>query len=369
MRFILIMALLALPVAAQQMTEAEVETIAERMEGIRAKTGIPAISIAVARGGEVVHAAAFGLADVELDVSATPESLFRTASIAKPMTAVAIMRLVEQGKIDLDAPIRDYVEAWPEKHPKITCRQLLAHIGGVRHYKLAAEAAGTRLYPDLESTLELFAEDDLVAEPGTTYRYTTFGYTLLGLAIESVTGKAYLPAMRELVFARAGMKHTTIDSQLRILKGRTRGYRKLSPRAFEQLPEWKREGLEPGGLLNAQLHDTSMKIPGGGLVTTAADLARFGLAMRSGKLVKPETRELMWTPQKTTDGAELRYGLGWQLVTMEEERLAVHGGAQAGTACMLVVFRDSDLVISVMTNMRGANVRQIALEVGTALDE
>ena len=282
------------------------------------------------------------------------------------------MQLAEQGKLDLDAPIRKYVPEWPEKHPPITCRQLLAHLAGVRHYMYPGEARGTRSFDDLVSTLKLFSKQPLVAKPGTKHSYTTYGFTLLGVAVERVSGRPFVPYMREHVFGPAGMTHTGQDDHFAILAGRTRGYQKLSRREWQALPEWKREQSKPGQVRNAHLHDTSMKIPGGGFLSTPSDLCRFALAMMSDKLMKRGTRDAMWTPQKAVDGTPIVYGLGWRVSAPPWPApyggpVISHSGGQAGTACFLTIMPAWGVAIAVMTNLRGADIRAIARDVAAAL--
>ena len=368
----IVLLLVAVPLVAQELSRDQVAGVARAVDAQRKAQQIPAVSVAVARGGRVVHAAAFGEADLENGVAATTASLFRTASIAKPLTATAVMQLAEQGKLDLDAPIRKYVPEWPEKHPPITCRQLLAHLAGVRHYMYPGEARGTRSFDDLVSTLKLFSKEPLVAKPGTKHSYTTYGFTLLGVAVERVSGRPFVPYMREHVFGPAGMTHTGQDDHFAILAGRTRGYQKLSRREWQALPEWKREQSKPGQVRNAHLHDTSMKIPGGGFLSTPSDLCRFALAMMSDKLMKRGTRDAMWTPQKAVDGTPIVYGLGWRVSAPPWPApyggpVISHSGGQAGTACFLTIMPAWGVAIAVMTNLRGADIRAIARDVAAAL--
>ena len=161
---------------------------------------VPGLSVAIAWEGRIRYSRAFGLADVENQVPTRIDTRFRTASIAKALTATAVMKLVELGLIDLDEDIRKYVPAFPQQDTRILVRHVLSHQSGVRHYRDWGEAVGTTSYSDLEQSLSLFADDELVQTPGTAFRYTTFGYTLLGLAIEAVTGDTYESALRNLVW-------------------------------------------------------------------------------------------------------------------------------------------------------------------------
>ena len=173
---------------------------AEQLES----AGIPGLSVAVGWDGAVRYSRGFGLADVELDVPVTPRTRFRTASIAKPMTAVAVMQLVQAGKLDLEADVRTYVPAFEEKPWPVTLRHLLCHQSGIRHYQRDGEASGTQSYLSLTDSLAIFAGDELLFEPGTKYSYSTYAYTLLGCAVESASGTSYEAYMREHVWGPPG---------------------------------------------------------------------------------------------------------------------------------------------------------------------
>ena len=238
-----------------------------------AQRKIPALTVAIAVDNKLSFSKAFGLADLEHKVRCRTVTVFRTASIAKPMTAIAVMQLSERRMLDLDAPIQKYCPALPQKRWPVTARQLLAHLGGIRHYKSGVEAAGTQHFFNLKSTLRLFKDDRLKHEPGTKFLYTTYGYTLLGRAIETVTGMTYEKYMQEHVFGPAGMKHTRIDHVRLIIPDRARGYTRLRQKVYDLLPTGEKSRLKVGEVYNATLHDTSMKVPGGGLLSTAEDCA------------------------------------------------------------------------------------------------
>ena len=135
------------------------------------RLGIPGLSLAVAEAGQVRHEAGFGFADVENEVPARPETVYRLASVSKPMTAVAVMKLAQDGRLDLDAPVTRYCPEFPEKPWPVTSRQLLCHQGGVRWYR-PDEQPMTRRFTSLAEGLALFADDPLAFEPGTKVLYT-----------------------------------------------------------------------------------------------------------------------------------------------------------------------------------------------------
>jgi CubicO group peptidase (beta-lactamase class C family) len=340
------------------------------IEEERVKQGIPGISVAIATDGRLSYSKGFGMADLENSVPAKAGTVYRTASIAKPLTATAVMQLADKGKLDLDAPIQKYCPAFPEKQWPVTARHLLGHTGGVRHYNSAGEAVGTTYYYTIEDSLKIFKDDPLLFEPGTKYNYTTYGYSVLGCAIEGASGMRYEDYMREHVFRASGMERTGVDKHRFLIPDRARGYVKLDQNSYAQLPESLKAQMKVGQVYNAGLHDTSMKIPGGGLVSTAADLVSFGLASMKGLLVKPSTRDQMWAAQKLRDGSQTPYGLGWgvaEVPDMKGTALYSHSGGQAGTSTMLFVIPGKNLVIAGMCNLQAANVGRILEAVGKVL--
>lgn len=327
--------------AAAQAPSLSAEKIARidaAVTALMSKRNIPGLSVALVVDDQLAWSKAYGMADIEQAVPVKAETVFRLASTSKPLTAVAVMQLVERGKIDLDAPIQKYVPAFPEKSAPITARQLLGHLSGVRHYK-GDEYDSTRHYPTLTASLDIFKDDPLQHEPGAKYTYTTYGYTLLGAAIEGASGMAYADYMREHVFKPAGMTNTRADSVFDIIPNRTRGYGKT--RRTE------------GDIRNAGLADTSYKIPGGGIVSTAEDLARFAIALRRGTLLKEETVAQMYARQKTSDGKETDYGLGWYVGERNGKAEAWHGGVQQGTTGTLRVLPSDRAAVAILTNLEG----------------
>lgn len=344
----------SLPAAAGQ-------RIDEILEAERARQKIPGLSIAVAFRNSLIYSQTYGTADLEHGVPVKKTTAFRTASVAKPLTATGVMSLVEAGKIALDAPVRQYCAAWPAKHPTITVRQVLGHLGGIRHYTRSGESSGKTHYFDIESALALFKEDPLLHEPGTKYHYSTYGYTLLGCAIEGASGKSYDAFMREQVFAPATMNHTRLDRLYEIVPDRARGYQVLTREVFDQLPPAVRTFAKPGEVYNADLHDTSMKIPGGGLLSTPDDLVRYGIALNTGKLLKKATVELMWTELKTRDGTGTGYGLGFGVAPAQEGiRKISHSGNQVGAASLLVILPEIGVTYAIMTNREDADLQPLS---------
>lgn len=329
----------------------KIRRIEQAVSSEMARSTIPAVTVAVGNSAGLRWSNGYGMADLENLVPATALTAIRLGSISKPITATAVMQLVEKDRMQLDAPIQRYVPSFPEKQWPVTVRQLLGHLSGIRHYVGDAELDSTRHYTDGVAPLKIFAADPLLFEPGTKYSYTSYGFNLLGAAVESVAGMKYTDYLRENIFARAGMSHSGPDDLYAIVPHRARGYRLSASKQLE----------------NCALADTSNKIPGGGMIATAEDLVSFALALNSGKLVAAKTRDLMFTPQKLKSGEASHYGMGWTVAEFEGRRVAAHGGGQQGISTYLMLFPDEGLAIAVMLNREHAPAGDIAHKVAAAV--
>lgn len=337
------------------------QAIGKSVRRVIEENGIPGLSLAIAVDNQFVYCKGFGQADVENSVPVLPNTKFRTASIAKSMTAVAVMSLVEEGKIDLDAEVQTYCPEYPRKRWPLTTRQLLGHLGGVRHYQSGRESLSTQHFFSLKSALETFKDDPLRHEPGTKYLYTTFGYNLLGSVAEGASRRGFFDLLDERIFATAKMDQTVVDDHYALHPNRTRGYIRPTQQTLWILGA--AGVLQPGELYNASLHDTSMKIPGGGLLSTPSDLVRFAIALNQDKLLTAATRELMWTSQKTTGGESTGYGLGWRVSERRGEKEVSHTGGQAGTSTVLLLLPKSGTAVAIMCNLQGVKLRSLAASI------
>jgi CubicO group peptidase (beta-lactamase class C family) len=333
---------------------ARVQAIESAIAAAMSAQKIPGLSVSVVTGGELRWSSGYGQADLENDVPATPQTVYRLASVSKPITAVAAMQLAEQGKLDLDAPVQKYVASFPEKPWPVTTRLLLGHLGGIRHYA-EDEFESTRHFATLTEALDLFQNDPLVQEPGTKYLYSTYGFTLVGAVIEAAAGTTFGDYVRKNVFEPAGMTGARVDDVFEIIPHRAHGYQK-----------------GPAGTLqNSGLADTSYKIPGGGLCATAPDLARFAIALWKGTLVRPETRRQMFTSLKTRDGKPTGYGLGWALSRDPGGRGEVfHRGAQQRVTSLLYMQPERGLGVVLFANLEGigATVFSLARQIAEIVD-
>jgi len=299
------------------------------------RTLAPGAQIAVSREGRLVWSESFGCADVELDVGVAADTRLRIGSVSKPLTAAALGLLVEEGRLDLDLPVQTYVPDFPRKAWPITTRQLAGHLAGIRHYE--GNEFGIRdHYDSVRAGLAIFEKDALLFEPGTRFSYSSYGWNLISAAIEGASGQPFLAFMQKRVFAPAGMTHTAADDPTPIIPGRARFYTRDEA---------------SGAIRNADYVDNSYKWAGGGFLSTAEDLVAFGNALLEGRLLKPETLALLWTSQKTKDGKDTEYGIGWTVDRDSKGRRRVRhsGGAMGGTA-NLVIFPEERLVVALLVN-------------------
>ena len=352
-RMLFILCLLLLPGAAAQaqLPAEKVRRIEALISAEMRKQRIPGLSVAVVTDRQLRWSNGYGLSDVENNVAAKAATVYRLGSISKPITATAVMQLFERGKLDLDAPVQKYCPAFPEKQWPVTTREVLAHLSGIRHYKSDEEFNSTRHFASTVEALEMFKNDPLLHEPGVKYTYSTFGYTLLGCVVEGASGQTFADFVRENVFKPAGMDRMRVDSVADIIPNRAQGYRIT----------------EKGELTNSPLADNSYKVPGGGFVSTAEDLAKFAIAVQTGKLLKRETTELMFTSQKTRDGKETKYGLGWGVNMRDGKRIIGHSGAQQRVSTFLHMQPDQGLAVVIMADLEGARLADLALQIGDVL--
>ena len=315
--------------------------------------GIPGLSLAVAVDGQVVYSEGFGYADLEERVPAWATTKFRIGSVSKPLTAAALVQLVEAGKLDLDAPVQKYVPTFPEKNGKITPRLLAGHLGGIRHYE-GDEFQITRHYESVADGLKIFQGDPLVAPPGTKFSYSSYGYNLLSAVIESASGETFLPYMHEHVFGPLGLRRTTEDQPAEIIEQRTRFYTRAKDKS----------------VVNAAFVDNSYKWAGGGFLSTAEDLAKFGSALLQPGFLKPEALRLLFTSQKTVDGKESGYGMGWFIGKSKSgQRIYEHSGGSVGGTSQLILYPDAHVVVAMVCNFDNEWKREEVEAIGEAFEK
>jgi len=305
---------------------------------------IPGLSLAVVRDGKVEKLSAYGLANVELAVPASPQTVFQIQSITKTFTSAAIFMLMEEGKLSLDDPIGTHLEGTPDTWKAITLRHLLSHTSGIKDF-INEPTASLRLDVSEADVLRATAPRPLNFQPGEKYAYSNTNYHLLAMVIRKITGKSFGDYLGERIFTPLGMTNTRIVSLSEIIPNRAAGY------------YWENGKLHNGTYIAQSI----LSYGGGGIVSTAEDMAKWAIALDGDKLLKWASLQAAWTPMKLNDGSNSVYGLGWGVGTVNGHRTVGHSGAHAtGFTSAIIRFRDDNLSIIVLTNSRSADPSAIA---------
>ncbi|NIR48308.1 serine hydrolase [candidate division KSB1 bacterium] len=332
---------LFLPLAAQdgdQYAE-DIKNFEEFVKEQMAADRIPGLSVGFIKD-DFVWTAGFGYADLENKCPAKAESAYRLASVTKPMTAVAILNLVEDGKIDLNAEVQTFVPYFPKKQWPVKVGQVLGHLGGISHYRNYDLEGHFKDHKDTREAIAVFEEFDLVAEPGTKYNYSSYGYNLLGAIIEGASGQSYGEYMHEHIWGPLRMDATRLDNPVDIIPNRVRGYRIID-----------------GEVKNSEFVDISSRFAAGGTRSTVGDLLKFAEGMVPGKILNKETLNMMWTSMAQHDGYFTNYGRGWAVSPVNGRFRVLHGGAQAETRTRFVYYPKENFAIAVACNLEGTNLR------------
>ena len=319
--------------------------------------GIPGASFAVVRQGQLEWAAGLGLGNVEHALPASADTVYRAASIVKPITATAILQLYQAGQIDLDEPVWSYCSEFPEKLHLVTIRQLLSHTAGVRSYsmpwsKFEAELYSAKRYKTVTGALSIFSNDALIHKPGSAYKYTSYGYNLLGCVIESVTDLSYEEYIDRNILQPSAMESTIAERSEDIVYNRAGLYSKD----------------KKGKLANAKYVDLTNKIPSGGMLSTATDMARFASAYLNGKLLPLNLIKQTHQPVKLLDGTLSYYGLGWDTKKVKPEnrsREMYHVGVTPGVTAIMYLYPETKGAVIIFTNLYNVSgIERLAQSIG-----
>ncbi|HEX8709533.1 MAG TPA: serine hydrolase domain-containing protein [Pyrinomonadaceae bacterium] len=318
---------------------------------------IPALALAVIRDGKVVKEKAYGSANLELRIPATTETGFQVASVTKLFTATAIMSLVEEGKISPDDKIRRLLPGLPARWGNVTVRHLLTHTSGLPDVSLGedTDAVIAETRPEALKKLPFMP---LTARPGASWSYNQTGYMLLGMIIEKVSGKSYEDFMRDRFFHPLGMGSTSFGDSREVIPGRASGYTRFERQTKPEVsPDrvWNYQNIFPSYLNNAA-----------GLNTTAADLAKWDIALSEGKILKQPTLDRMWTTVRLNNGKPFRldgtlgYGYGWLVDDTPHHKAVGHSG---GASSAYIRYLDDKISVIVLTNCQGADPETIIFDI------
>jgi CubicO group peptidase (beta-lactamase class C family) len=295
-------------------------------------------SVLVARGDQVLFSKSYGSANLEWNVPNTPATKFRLGSITKQFTAAAVLLLEEQGKLNIQDPIKKYLADSPPAWDQITIYQVLTHTSGIPSITNSSEYSKLEVLPLTPSqNIDKIRDQPLEFKPGSQFKYSNSGYILLGYLVEKVSGQSYQDFLQKNIFTPLGMKDSGCDSNSAIIPRRASGY---SP---------GQEGPQNAGFVHM-----SVPFSAGALFSTTEDLLRWEQGLFGGKLLSAASLAKMTTPFKSN------YALGLAMSTVNGRKQISHGGGIEGFNTYLAYFPDTKLTVAVLANLNGNAPQQIA---------
>ena len=295
---------------------------------------LPGVAVAIIQGGKVVKLAGYGFANLEWQIPVTPQTEFQIQSVTKSFTATAIMMLVQEGKLSVDGDLASYLDGTPEAWAAIRIRHLLSHTSGIPDF-INKPQANLRLERTEKEVLEELIGRPVEFKPGEKYSYSNSNYHLLAMIIRKVTDRSYGAFLKERIFDPLGMSATRVVSWSDVIPRRAAGYR------------WNNGAYRNGQFIGESI----LAYGGGGLLSTAEDLAKWDLGLREGRVLPKPVLEQMWTPTRLNDGSMSYYGFGWGVGGTTPHRFVHHSGAHStGFTSYLVRYLDDDLSIVVLVN-------------------
>jgi len=304
----------------------------------------PGCAVLVAKGGNILFQKGFGYANLELDSPVTSESVFRIGSITKQFTSVAILQLVEQGKIALNDSVQKFVKNYHDKGKTITVENLLTHTSGIKGYEEIDAKVPNAIRVDFSPEVLIDSLDKLPLDfvPGSKYQYSNSNYFLLGKIIEEVSGKKYQTYLQEQIFARIGLSSTFYDNPDKIIKNRTSGY-----------------SYNSGEYTNVGFISMSTVYSAGALLSNVKDLYHWHQSLLNGDLLKKETWERATSPYRLIDGTLSEYGYGFFVKNDNNVKSIGHGGAIDGFRAVEIYYPENDLYIVLLLNSSQDNFMEL----------
>ncbi|MDW3652325.1 MAG: serine hydrolase domain-containing protein [Bacteroidia bacterium] len=301
---------------------------------IQSEDSPPGISVAVRKGDQTIYAAGFGIAKSEDQAAVTPNTRFRAASVSKMMTTTAMAKLYQEGKLDFDKAVSSYVPQFPKKAHSFSVAQLSGHIAGFPHYSFS-DKIQKRFYPSVSESLGTFSHQKLLFEPGTKYKYSTHGYTLLSAVIEGASQMEFLDYLDQEIFEPLGMQSSGPDLRHAIHKDMSELFYINKSGKVSQVKKPQ---------------DPSYKWGGGGMTSTPSDLVKLGSAYYSG-FFSSQTVDRMFQTQALNDGKETWVGIGWRTnVDPFGRKVHEHAGSMEGTRSVICIFPEEKMSVSIMGN-------------------
>lgn len=319
---------------AQQKNDVQLTSEFDKLLSEQFQPNETGATVLVSRNGQIIYTKAFGMSNLELNTTMQVDNVFSLASITKQFTAVAILQLMEQGKLNLQDEITKFISDYPTQGNKITIEHLLTHTSGIHNFsgmkdpekKLALDCTP-------EEVIDFFKNLPMRFTPGTKWEYSNSGYFLLGYIIEKVTDKPYSVYLEENFFKPLGMNNSSYNNDTKIIKNRVGTY------------SYGKNGFE-----NATPINTTHVYSAGGILSTVGDLYKWHQAVHTYKLIKKETLNKAVTKYILSDGTVTDYGYGWKLGNVYESPSIWHGGLISGLGTMEIYLPKEDVFVTIFSN-------------------
>ncbi len=302
------------------------------------KENEPGAAVLVAKNGKPVFRKGYGMANLELGVANEPHMVYRLGSITKQFTAVSILMLCEQGKLDLDDEITKFLPEYPTHAHRITIYHLLNHTSGIKSYTSMPEWMQVmRKDLTVDEMIDIFKNQPMEFAPGDKWNYNNSAYVLLGAIIEKVSGMTYAEFVQMNIFEPLGMSHSYYDMPGAVIPGRVSGYK-----------------ASADGYKNADYLSMTQPYAGGSLASSVDDMLLWDEALYGEKLLKQETLLKAWSPGKLNNGEMFRYGFGWTVTEFDGKRVIAHAGGINGFRTDGLRLPDEHVYVIILTNVERA---------------
>jgi len=309
----------------QSRVEAAVQTV---------RAQIPGLAVAVVVDGRVAYAQGYGASSLTEPKLITPDTQFRLASLTKPFTAVAVMQLVAQGRVDIDRPANQYCAPLTALNDVPTVRHFLIHQSGMRHTSDAEDENIKVAPPNLAASLAGIVKEKLRFAPGQKTLYTSWGYTVLGCVIESVSGRSYAAFVQDHILTPAAMRNTTFDTPEYAVPTFSPGFR-----------------MRGGKMQPSVVVDTRFKSPSSGLISTVNDLSLFAIALFERTLLPDAQFKEMLSTRKAPGDERQMFTAGWTLGRADVGAARFnYNGSMEGTTAYLAIVPERRVAVALLAN-------------------
>jgi CubicO group peptidase (beta-lactamase class C family) len=337
------------PISAQSF-EAKVDSLI--LTVFKDKDG-PGGVFMIAKNGKPIYQKAVGKANLELNVDLSPENVFQLGSMTKQFTAVAVLMLEEQGKLNVKDPISKYIPDYPSGD-KISIHHLLTHTSGIKDFtkmKSISTIAQKDMTPKM--MVDFFKNERVDFLPGEKFEYNNSGYVLLGYLIELISGEPYQDFIQKHIFDKAGMTRSSYASDRQVIKNRAYGYHK-----------------KEYGYVNKTVISFTVPFSSGSLMSTTADMLKWQSALNQNSLLNAEETKKAFSKYQLNNGEPFTYGYGWHIKEINGIPSREHGGSIFGFKTMGVYIPSEDIYVIGFSNCDCNSPTKITGDIAAlALDE